>query len=93
MRRIALQSAIGGMALNIFGMGLAVAGYLPPLAGAVAQAQDFIDLFAVLNAVRVARPPAELTDFSLVETIHLRSNPMSVGWRSVELWKERLFGF
>lgn len=91
MRRIALQSAIGCMALSIFGMGLAVASYLPPLAGAVAQ--EFIDLFAVLNAVRVARPPAELTDFSLVETIHLRSNPMSVGWRSVELWKERLFGF
>ena len=61
MRRIALQSAVGGMALSIIGMLLAVAGYLPPVGGAIAQ--EIIDLAAVLNAARVALPPASLTDF------------------------------
>jgi cation transport ATPase len=31
MRRIALQSAVGGMALSILGMLVAAAGYLPPV--------------------------------------------------------------
>ena len=35
MRRIALQSAVGGMALSIVGMFVAAAGYLPPVAGAI----------------------------------------------------------
>jgi heavy metal translocating P-type ATPase len=61
MRRIALQSAIGGMALSILGMAAAALGYLPPIAGAVAQ--ETIDLAAVLNAVRVALPVESLTDF------------------------------
>ncbi|PYV17235.1 MAG: cadmium-translocating P-type ATPase [Acidobacteria bacterium] len=61
MRTIALQSAVGGMALSLFGMILAVAGYLPPLEGAVAQ--EIIDLAAVLNAVRAALPFGEMTDF------------------------------
>jgi heavy metal translocating P-type ATPase len=60
-RAIALQSAIGGMALSLMGMIAAALGYLPPLAGAVAQ--EVIDLAAVLNAVRVSFPPAHLTDF------------------------------
>jgi heavy metal translocating P-type ATPase len=61
MRVIALQSAIGGMALSGIGMGLAVAGYLPPIAGAVAQ--EVIDVLAVLNALRVGFPLRALTDF------------------------------
>ena len=61
MRRIALQSAVGGMALSIVGMGFAAAGYLPPVAGAVVQ--EIIDVFAVLNALRVSLPPESLTDF------------------------------
>ena len=61
MRRIALQSAIGGMALSILGMAGAALGYLPPIAGAVAQ--EMIDLVAVLNAVRVALPVKSLSDF------------------------------
>jgi len=61
MRKIALQSAVGGMALSLIGMAAAAAGYLPPIAGAVAQ--EVIDLVAVLNAVRVALPERELTDF------------------------------
>jgi len=61
MRTIALQSAIGGMALSGGGMLLAAAGYLPPVAGAIAQ--EIIDLFAVLNALRVLLPPKHLIDF------------------------------
>jgi heavy metal translocating P-type ATPase len=60
MRTIALQSAIGGMALSIAGMMAAAAGYLPPVAGAAAQ--EAIDLLAVLNALRVAFPVEDLTD-------------------------------
>jgi heavy metal translocating P-type ATPase len=61
MRRIALQSAVGGMALSILGMIAAAFGFLPPIGGAIAQ--EVIDLAAVLNAVRVAIPPKVLTDF------------------------------
>ena len=61
MRQIAIQSAVGGMALSMIGMAAAAAGYLPPVVGAVAQ--EFIDLAAVLNALRVAFPPAQKTDF------------------------------
>ncbi len=61
MRRIALQSALGGMAASIIGMIAASFGYLPPIWGAVGQ--EVIDLLAVLNAVRVALPGEELQDF------------------------------
>jgi cation transport ATPase len=61
MRRIALQSAVGGMALSIVGMLLAAAGYLPPVAGAVFQ--EVIDLAAVLNALRAAVPGAKMSDY------------------------------
>nr|MBP6601057.1 HAD-IC family P-type ATPase [Verrucomicrobiales bacterium]MBP9223078.1 HAD-IC family P-type ATPase [Verrucomicrobiales bacterium] len=61
MRRIALQSAVGGMALSIIGMFFAAAGWLPPVAGAVTQ--EVIDVLAVLNALRVALPPKRLTDY------------------------------
>jgi heavy metal translocating P-type ATPase len=62
LRAIALQSAVGGMALSLLGMLLAAAGYLPPVAGAVLQ--EGIDVLAVVNALRVALPPKTLTDFS-----------------------------
>lgn len=61
MRRIALQSALGGMAASIIGMIAASLGYLPPIWGAVGQ--ELIDLLAVLNAVRVALPTDKLQDF------------------------------
>jgi heavy metal translocating P-type ATPase len=61
LRTIALQSAVGGMLLSGIGMALAAVGLLTPVAGAVAQ--EAIDLVAVLNALRTARPPSELTDF------------------------------
>lgn len=61
MRRIALQSAIGGMALSLLGMLVAAAGYLPPVAGAILQ--EIIDVLAVFNALRAAWPPGQLRDF------------------------------
>lgn len=61
MRRIALQSAVGGMALSIVGMLIAFGGWLPPVAGAVFQ--EVIDLAAVLNALRAAVPGGELSDY------------------------------
>ena len=60
MRVIGLQSAIGGMSLSMIGMGVASAGYLPPVAGAIAQ--EVIDIAAVLNALRVALPTKDLRD-------------------------------
>jgi len=61
MRRIALQSAIGGMILSVIGMVFAGLGYLSPVAGAIAQ--ELIDVLAVLNALRAAIPPKSLSDF------------------------------
>lgn len=61
MRRIALQSAVGGMVLSIGGMLLAASGHLPPVEGAILQ--EAIDLVAVLNALRAAVPGGELSDY------------------------------
>lgn len=61
MRAIALESAVGGMALSILGMGFAAFGVLTPLAGVIGQ--ELIDLAAVLNSLRVAFPRDALQDF------------------------------
>jgi heavy metal translocating P-type ATPase len=60
LRRVALQSAVGGMALSLAGMLLAAAGGLTPVAGAIAQ--EVIDLLAVVNALRMAHVPKSLSD-------------------------------
>jgi heavy metal translocating P-type ATPase len=60
LRRVALQSAVGGMLLSGIGMAFAAAGLLSPVAGALAQ--EGIDLLAVVNALRTARAPSTLTD-------------------------------
>jgi heavy metal translocating P-type ATPase len=56
LRRVALQSAVGGMLLSTVGMVFAAIGLLTPVAGAVVQ--EVIDLVAVLNALRTAAPIA-----------------------------------
>jgi heavy metal translocating P-type ATPase len=61
MRKIALESAVGGMVLSAAGMALAAFGWLPPVSGAVTQ--ELIDLAAVLNAVRVTLPFGALRDY------------------------------
>lgn len=49
-RTIALQSVVVGLGLSSAGMVLAALGYLPPLAGALAQ--EAIDVAVILNALR-----------------------------------------
>ena len=60
-RSIALQSAIGGMALSIGGMMLAALGFLTPVEGALSQ--EIIDVLAIANALRAAFPPKRISDF------------------------------
>ena len=61
MRRIALLSAGGGMALSIFGMGGAAFSILTPTQGALLQ--EVIDLLAILNTLRMILPTGPLSDF------------------------------
>jgi heavy metal translocating P-type ATPase len=49
-RAIALQSVVAGMLLSLAAMGLAAAGFLPPVAGALLQ--EAIDVVVILNALR-----------------------------------------
>jgi heavy metal translocating P-type ATPase len=62
MRSLALQSAVGGMALSVIGMLIAALGYLPPVPGAIMQ--EVVDVLAVFNALRVAIPPKALSDYA-----------------------------
>ncbi len=50
-RKIALQSALGGMMLSIIGMGFAAAGLIDPVMGAILQ--EIIDILAIANALRL----------------------------------------
>jgi len=60
MRVIAIQSAVGGMAMSLVGMGFATTGHLSPVNGAILQ--EIIDVLAVLNALRAALPPKVIQD-------------------------------
>lgn len=51
MRKIVLQSALGGMALSVIAMGFAAGGYITPVAGALLQ--EAIDVLAIVNALRM----------------------------------------
>ena len=53
-RRIALQSVIAGMAMSLAAMGLAAAGLLPAVWGALLQ--EGIDVVVILNALRALAP-------------------------------------
>ncbi|MFB7461894.1 heavy metal translocating P-type ATPase [Streptomyces sp. NPDC056224] len=52
-RRIAVQSALGGMVMSLAAMAAAAAGLLPPAAGALLQ--EAIDVAVILNALRALR--------------------------------------
>ncbi len=60
MRLIAIQSAVGGMALSAIGMFFASTGHLSPVSGAIIQ--EVIDILSVLNALRAAFPPRVIHD-------------------------------
>lgn len=66
-RNIALQSAIGGMALSLIGMGFAAAGYISPVVGAILQ--EIIDILAILNALRLVWENKIETDLPSVKQI------------------------
>ena len=66
---IARQSVLAGMGLSIAAMGVAAAGHLPPVAGALFQ--EVIDLAVILNALRALRDG------------HPASKPGGWAWRSV----------
>lgn len=51
MRRIVLQSVIGGMALSFIAMGFAAGGMITPVTGALLQ--EGIDILAIANALRL----------------------------------------
>jgi heavy metal translocating P-type ATPase len=74
MRRMALQSALGGMGLSMMGMFIAAAGYLPPVAGAITQ--EVIDVLAVLNALRASLTPRMLTDYEFCRTSSSSAAPL-----------------
>lgn len=66
MRTIALQSAVGGMALSIIGMIVAAFGFLPPVAGAISQ--EVIDVIAIMNSLRTIWKPTIMSDMPLAES-------------------------
>jgi heavy metal translocating P-type ATPase len=53
---IALQSVVAGMAMSLCAMGVAAAGLLPAVWGAILQ--EAIDVAVILNALRALRAPA-----------------------------------
>jgi heavy metal translocating P-type ATPase len=61
-RRIALQSVLAGMGLSLAAMGVAAAGFLPAVWGALLQ--EGIDVAAILNALRALRPVAAAVPLS-----------------------------
>lgn len=65
MRKIGLQSALGGMLLSIIGMVVAAFGFLPPVAGAISQ--EVIDILAITNSLRTIWRPVTLTDMPFAE--------------------------
>ena len=54
-RRIALQSVLAGMGMSLAAMGVAAAGLLPAVWGALLQ--EAIDVAVILNALRALRQP------------------------------------
>jgi heavy metal translocating P-type ATPase len=82
MRAVAVQSVAAGMALSLLAMGVAAAGYLPPLYGAILQ--EAIDVAVILNALRVLRiRPLRASRYTLapgelerLRTQHLELTPV-----------------
>ena len=75
MRRIALQSAVGGMSLSIAGMLVAGLGLLSPIQGALLQ--EAIDLLAIMNSLRMIIPPPTLSDYTVPAIIADATIPSS----------------
>jgi heavy metal translocating P-type ATPase len=61
---IARQSVVGGMSLSFVAMGFAAFGFIPPVSGAFLQ--EFIDVVAIVSALRVLRTPSWDSDAEAV---------------------------
>ncbi len=61
MRKIALQSAIGGILLSMIGMGFAAFGYITPIAGALIQ--EGIDVISILYSLKLTWSSSVKTDY------------------------------
>ena len=73
-RRIALQSVLAGMAMSLAAMGVAAAGLLPAVWGALLQ--EAIDVAVILNALRALRtavPAGRLTAADVALTQRFRA--------------------
>ena len=77
MRGIALTSAVGGMGLSLLGMALASFGVINPIQGALAQ--EVIDLFSILNSLRMILPTGPLSDFETAARPELPLNLSPAG--------------
>jgi heavy metal translocating P-type ATPase len=65
-RRIAVQSALAGMAMSLAAMAAAAAGLLPAVWGALLQ--EVIDVAVILNALRALRPAAAQVRLAAADT-------------------------
>lgn len=91
-RGIALQSIWFGMGLSILGMIAAALGYLPPVAGALAQ--EVIDVAVIVNALRALSGPRGRRDqerFRLAgETVRQEHRELSPRLREIRSIADRL---
>ncbi|MEZ7007624.1 heavy metal translocating P-type ATPase [Streptomyces sp. AD55] len=95
-RRIAVQSALGGMLMSLAAMTVAAAGLLPPAAGALLQ--EGIDVCVILNALRAlrsgpsARPPLTPAVASLIHRFAVEHDALQEVLASVRDAADRLSG-
>ncbi|MBB1261909.1 heavy metal translocating P-type ATPase [Streptomyces alkaliterrae] len=95
-RRIAVQSAVGGMVMSLVAMAAAAVGLLPPAAGALLQ--EGIDVAVILNALRAlrvdrsARPTLTPTAEALVHRFAAEHDDLRDVLDSVRAAADRLSG-
>ncbi len=65
-RRIAMESVLAGMGMSLAAMGVAAAGMLPAVWGALLQ--EAIDVAVILNALRALVPPAPEVRLTAADT-------------------------
>jgi heavy metal translocating P-type ATPase len=74
-RRIAVQAAVTGMGLSLVAMVAAALGYLPPAVGALLQ--EFIDVLAILVALRAVLPGRRQTPVMVAEDAEVAGRLLS----------------
>ncbi|MFJ4205671.1 heavy metal translocating P-type ATPase [Streptomyces sviceus] len=93
-RRIAMQSALGGMALSLAAMALAALGLLAPAFGALLQ--EGIDVVVILNALRAlgddraARPVLQPSTEALIHRFAAEHDDLQVVLEAVRSAADRL---